>query len=447
MSALERRSVGLLGAIYALRIFGFFLIMPVFALYAHGLSGTTPQLIGLALGMYGGAQVLLQIPYGLASDRFGRKPVIVVGLILFAIGSVVASFAHSIYGVILGRAIQGAGAIPAVLMALAADLTREEQRTKAMAVIGVTIGAAFMLSIVLSPVLNAWIGVPGIFMLTAVFATVALVLVVFAVPTPVREQQRAPRLREVLGVLREPTLASLGAGIFFLHFILTGLFIAFPGLLVAAGLPQARQWELYLPVMVAAVLAMVPFVVIANRRHQTRLALGGAIVTLLLAEGMLLGAHHTLVELTLAAWLFFTGFNFLESALPSLVSRVAPIESRGATLGMYSMLQFLGAFLGGWLGGKMFEHYHADGVFVLALLLLAAWLLLVARMPEPKFMVTRLVRLGQTSPGRAQELARELGALPGVAEAVVIAEEGLAYLKVDPQRFEMRELEAFGVKE
>lgn len=446
MSPLERRAVVVLAGVYALRILGLFLIMPVFALYAADLKGSTPFLIGLALGAYGLTQVLLQIPFGFASDRLGRKPVIVAGLLVFALGSVIAASSESMTGIVIGRAIQGAGAIPAVLMALVADLTREEQRAKAMAAIGITIGAAFVSSMVLSPLLDRWVGVPGIFWLIALFALIAVALVTLAVPTPVRPRGDGTTLAQFLQALRDPQLLSLNSGIFFLHLLLTALFVTLPLILVQAGLPAAEHWSVYLAVMLVAVATMVPAIIWTSRRRKMRLGLIGAVVVLLLAQVALAAGQHSLAVLVVALWLFFAGFNYLEASLPSLVSRLAPIESRGATMGVYSSLQFLGAFLGGALGGWAFQGYGATGVFVLSIGILLLWLGFALRMPEPKLLVTHLVKLEPESVREPDVLARRLGGLPGVAEAVVMAEAGVAYIRVDPAIFRRQVLEDVGLR-
>ncbi len=433
MTAPERRSVGLLAAIYALRMAGLFLIFPVFALYAQGLSGQTPELIGLALGAYGLTQALLQIPFGTASDRFGRKPVIVAGLVIFAAGSVVAALSSSIWGVVLGRALQGAGAIPAVVMALVADLTREEQRTKAMAVIGVAIGGSMLFSIVLGPVLNGWIGVPGIFWLTSVAALLAILVLVAGVPNPtrsVRDFDDAPA--QFARLLRDPQLARLDIGIFCLHMAVTAMFLVLPHLIVdRLELPANEHWKLYLPVMIAGVVTMVPFLAIGNRPDRLRSVLAGGVVVLLAAEAMLIWGHASSLWLIAGLWVFFSGFNVLEALLPSLISRVAPAHAKGAAIGVYSTSQFLGAFAGGAGGGVIYAQAGAVGVFAFAAVGLALWLVAVLTMSPIKFLSTRTIHIGKCSAVEAKRLARELLTVAGLAEAVVLADEGVVYLKVD----------------
>ncbi len=443
MTALERRSVGVLAGIYALRMAGLFLIFPVFALYAEGLTGHTPALIGLALGAYGLTQAILQIPYGMASDRFGRKPLIFLGLLIFAAGSAVAGMSTSIWGVILGRALQGAGAIAAAVMALVADLTREEQRSKAMAVIGVSIGGAMMLSLVLGPVLTGMISVRGIFWLTAGLALVAVTVLLVGVPTPVRSTKVASvgRRQQFAVILRDAQLLRLDAGIFVLHMVLTAMFLVLPHTVVTVlGLPASAQWKLYLPVMIAGVIGMLPFLIAGGRQHM-RAVLIGAIATLLASQFMLYMGHAVAMWLVLSLGVFFTAFNLLEATLPSLISRIAPPDSKGAAIGVYSASQFLGAFVGGAAGGVVLGKYGVGGVFVFTAIGAVVWLALAVSMPALNLLASRTLSIGQQDPARAERLARALSAVPGVAEAVVLGEEGVAYLKVDTRALDENQLQ------
>ncbi len=436
MTRLERRSVAVLAGIYGLRIVGLFLILPVFSVYAAHLHGNTPFLIGLALGIYGLTQAILQIPLGTLSDRIGRKPVIAGGLLVFACGSAVAAVSSSILGVIIGRAIQGAGAIAAAAMALAADLTAEEQRTKAMAAIGITIGAAFVLSMLLSPLLNSLIGVPGLFWLITVLALAAVALLVFGVPTPVHARRAGPKSGQFARILKNGDLVRLNIGIFCLHLVLTGMFVVVPRALVEnAGLQIDRHWQVYLPAILASLVTMAPFVFFANRRQKMSTTLVAAIVALMSAEGVFFLGYHALLGLAFGLWVFFSGFNLLEALLPSLVSRLAPADGKGTAIGLYSTAQFLGAFAGGALGGLIHGRYGIGGVFLFSFAVLALWFLIALWMREPKLLQTHILPLRLAMGQKPQEIALKLTAVPGVAEAVVIPEEGVAYLKVDPQLF------------
>jgi predicted MFS family arabinose efflux permease len=383
MTALERRSVTALAGIYGTRLFGLFLIYPVFALYAQTLDGYTPRLMGLALGIYGLTQACLQIPFGAISDRLGRKPVIVFGLFLFAVGSVVAATAHSINGIMLGRALQGTGAISAAVTALVADLTRDNQRTKAMAIIGVTVGASFLIAIPLGSALNAMIGVPGIFWLTAGLALAGILILWLAVPTPPKSRSTVPPqplLPQLLSVLRNPALLRLDAGIFALHAALTATFVVLPNALVDyAGLPQNEHPALYLPIMVASAIPLFPVIAWSERRGRQRHAFAGAVLLLALALGGLSAEHGSLLTIGVGLFAFFVAFNVLEASLPSLVSKTAPPQAKGTAIGVYSTFQFLGAFVGGDRGGWLYQHYGVGAVFAGAAAVTGLWFVLALR--------------------------------------------------------------------
>lgn len=376
MTAVERRAVAGLAGIYGTRLLGLFLILPVFALYAQTLEGYTPRLAGLALGIYGLTQACLQLPFGIASDRFGRKPVIAAGLVLFAIGSVVAALADSMLGVLIGRALQGAGAVSAAVTALVADLTRETQRTKAMAMIGITVGASFLISIPLGSALNTIVGVPGIFWLTAVLAVAGMLILWFAIPTPARagRRERAPVLRELGAVLRDRELLRLNIGIFALHAALTATFVVLPTALVEqAGLPANEHAALYLPLMLLSALPLFPIISLAERRGWQRGVFAGAVLVLCLAQAALSLQNGSLLGIGAALLVFFIAFNILEASLPSLVSKMAPAAAKGAAIGVYSTFQFLGAFVGGDRGGWLHQHYGAAAVFAGAAALTGIW--------------------------------------------------------------------------
>ena len=446
MTALERRAVAALAGIFSLRMFGLFMILPVFSVYAQGLEGTTPLLMGVALGAYGLTQALFQIPFGMASDRWGRKRVIVAGLLIFAAGSVVAAGADSIMGVIVGRAVQGLGAIAAVVIALTADLTRERQRTKAMAVVGITIGATFLVSLMIGPLLDQWIGVVGMFWLTGVLAVAGIGVVMLLVPSPVSAAARHGVLSvpaQFGRVLRDRTLQGLDFGIFCLHLVLMALFVVLPLAFVDAGVPLNQHGQIYLLVILLSLLVMVPLIILSNRPGWTRRVLAAGVTLLLVAQGMWWAGDRGPWALALALWVFFSGFNLLEALLPSLVSRVAPAGSKGTAIGVYSSAEFFGAFAGGVLGGGLYGAFGLGAVFLLSAGVLALWLALVLLRPVPTLLDSRQLRVGRQDPEQARILAQRLAGLPGVAEAVVIAEEGIAYLKVDRQAVDDTALEAF----
>ena len=414
---------------------GLFLILPVFALYAEGLRGYTAFLAGLALGIYGLTQAIFQIPFGLLSDKVGRKPVIAAGLILFGIGSVMAAMADSMVGVIIGRALQGTGAIAAAVLALVADLTRDEQRTKAMFIIGVTIGVSFVMAILLGPVLERFVGVRGIFWLTAVLAAMGVGVLLVLVPTPVRsvhhlDTQSMPT--QFVQVLSNSHLLRFDIGVFVLHCVLTALFVAVPFTLVEkVGLPFYQHWQMYLPVVLLSAAIVLPAILLAERNRRIRHLLAGAVLILAVSQLALFQGRLSFLEVALALFLFFAAFNVLEAMLPSLISKAAPINYKGTAIGVYSTFQFMGAFVGGALGGWLYGQFDAVGVFVFTFAMLMFWFLIALKMQEPEHVTTRLVPVGWQQPAKAQELAHELGNIDGVTEAVVIAEEGVAYLKID----------------
>lgn len=446
MSAGERRAASALAGIYAVRMLGLFMILPVFALYAEGLKGVTPTLMGVAIGIYGLTQAILQIPFGMASDRFGRKRVIAFGLLVFAVGSLIAATADTIEGVIIGRAVQGAGAVAAAVMALLADLTREEHRTKAMAFVGMSIGVSFVVAMVAGPLLNQWIGVPGIFGVTAVLALVGIALLYLVVPDPVAVRSHrdiAPALTQVRRVLTDSELLRTDIGIFVLHMILTAGFVVLPLALRDAGLVPERHWLVYLPVMVCAIALAVPFIVVAERRRAMKQVLVGAVAVLMLSELALATFHDSIMTLVLTMGVFFVAFNLLEASLPSLVSKLAPVDAKGTAMGVYSSAQFLGAFVGGWAGGRIFGEYGFAGVFLACAMALLVWLGLVLTMRRPRYLSTRILHVGDLDAVSADRLRLELAAVPGVAEVAVNVEDGTAYLKVDNEELDAAALGRF----
>ncbi|MGB9430448.1 MAG: MFS transporter [Gammaproteobacteria bacterium] len=394
MTGSERRAALSLAGIFSLRMLGLFMIYPVFAVWARRLPDATAFTIGLALGIYGLTQAVLQIPFGFLSDRIGRKRVIAAGLILFAIGSVVAALSHSIYGIILGRLLQGAGAVGSAVLALAADLTREEHRTKAMAMIGITIGASFGLAVVVGPALNGLIGVPGIFWLTALLAVLGIGVLYALVPRPVvsRIHREAEPVPALFGrVLADRELLRLDLGIFIQHAILTASFLSVPFVLKGVGIVLHDQWFVYLPALIVSVLLMVPLIVLAERGHMKPVFLA-SVAAMGVSQLLLLFLHVSLSVVILAIVMFFTAFNLLESVLPSLISRVAPAEGRGTAMGLYSSSQFFGIFVGGALGGWLQGVWGLTGVFGLCAVLAGLWLIVAIAMHPPVRSSSRAVR-------------------------------------------------------
>lgn len=440
MNGVEVRAAYALAIVFAARLIGLFMIYPVFATFAEDLAGATPTMVGLALGAYGLTQALLQIPFGLLSDRLGRKPMIVAGLLIFGLGSVVAALATSIEGVLIGRVLQGAGAVGAVILALVADLTREENRTKAMAIIGITIGLSFAVAIAAGPALVGPIGVPGIFWLTAGLAVVGIAIVLLIVPDPerVRRHRDAETVPALLGrVLRNRDLLRLDFSIFALHAILTASFLAVPHLLsTSLSLTASREWMVYLPVLAGSVVLMVPALIVAEKHGRMKEIFLATIALLGASQAaLMLGGDQTAVAIA-ALVAFFTGFNIMEASLPSLVTKTAPADAKGTATGVYSSAQFLGIFAGGALGGIAYGAAGTDGVFVATLGIAVLWFLVALALRRPRRVSSYLLRIGSAEGRNFADLAARLRALPGVVEASVVPEEGVAYLKIDRSRFD-----------
>jgi MFS family permease len=446
MQRQEFRAAAALAAVFSVRLLGLFMIYPVFAAYAGTLTGANPYLIGEALGIYGLTQGLLQIPFGLLSDRLGRKVMIVAGLALFGIGSAVAALSTSIGGVIVGRALQGAGAVGSVILALVADLTSEESRTAAMAMVGITIGASFIVALLAGPLVANFIGVTGIFWLMVALALLGMAITEFVVPSPRRlgVHRDAEAVPALLGaVLRNRELLRLDIGIFALHAMLTASFLVVPDLLRSTlGVAVHDQWIVYLPVLLVAVAAMVPAIIVAEKYRHMKGVFIGAVAALVVSQIMLYFGAGNLFVLLAALVVFFSAFNVMEVTLPSLITKVAPPDVKGTAMGVYSSLQFFGIFVGGVIGG--FAHQHGGGaaIFALTTALALIWLLTAAGMAQPSYLTTRLLPLAGTKAADAADLAAKLRQVPGVVEAVIVADENLIYLKVDAKSFDATMAEA-----
>lgn len=386
MTPIEQRAALSLASILSLRMLGLFMILPVFSLYTSTLQDTTPTLMGIAMGIYGLSQAVLQIPFGMLSDHYGRRRIIAIGLCLFILGSIIAATSHSIYWIILGRTLQGAGAVGSTIIALLADLTREEQRTKAMAIAGMTIGASFALAMMLGPLFAKWF---NLFWLAAMLGILAIVVLYSWVPTPISltfhpETETEPK--QFLALLKQSELLRLNSGIFLLHAVLTASFIVLPlSLQNVAGLAHDQQWQLFLPTLLLAFILSVPFLLLAERKRQVKRYFLASILVLVISELLFwLFSYHLLLS-ALSLLLFFTAFSLLEAFLPSLISRTAHRTRKGTALGIYSSSQFLGIFVGGTLGGWLYGAFGPTNVYLFCAALMVIWFAIAFGMKKPQY--------------------------------------------------------------
>lgn len=426
----EMRVVGSLALLYVFRMLGLFMVFPVMMLYGRDYIGQTPFLLGAALGIYGLTQAVFQIPLGLLSDVWGRKPVIVIGLCVFMLGSVVAAMADSVWGLMIGRALQGAGAIASAVLALVGDLTSEQNRTRAMAVIGASIGLSFAIAMFLGPMLAAVGGLSAIFWLATALAALGLIILWRGVPTPPEHSQRGTEGLAVPALfgraLKNRHLLRLNFAIFVLHFVLTATFVAAPLVLEAAGVGNSQHWHYYLPVMLLAFVAMVPFMFLAERKRKVKSMLLLAIAMLVAGLAGLAVGDGLSWQWVAAVFIFFTAFNLLEATLPSWLSKQAPAGSKGTAMGVYSTCQFLGASLGGFVGGYCVEFVGIAEVFWSAAACCVVWFLVALFMQPPAYLTSLCVPQAAAVSGPVITAEVE-----GVVECAWVAEQQLLYLKVD----------------
>lgn len=427
-----------LAAIFGLRMLGLFLIMPVLAIFGQSYPDYSPALVGIAIGAYGLTQALLQIPMGWLSDRVGRKPIILAGLLLFTLGSVVAAMATTLSWVIVGRILQGSGAIAGAILALAADVSRPEQRPKVMAAIGMGIGLSFVIALVLAPILAQAIGISGIFWVTALLSALAALFVMQFIQQPTQKvpsRDILPVPAELKRLLKDTQLLRIQTGVGVLHLVLTAWFVSFPMTLVDAGLEVSWHSVAYLGTVLVSFAFMIPMMLWVIRNEKTILGIRVGAILLILGVGLIAVFSEKLPVLMVAVTLFFVGFNYLEATLPSQLSQHAPAGSKGSASGIYTTFQFFGAFLGGVLGGFISSWLGHNAVMIFCVLLLVCWLMVTIGMRTVKPTTRITLSLPNMSAQNATQVAAQLVDLPGVEEAIVVQDERAVYLKVNQKLY------------
>ncbi|WP_114325613.1 MFS transporter [Candidatus Colwellia aromaticivorans] len=454
LNRIEKKAAFSLASVFGVRMLGLFMILPVFAIYGEQLAGYSPLWLGLAIGAYGLTQALLQIPMGILSDKYGRKPVILAGLVVFLIGSVVAAMSTTIYGVVLGRAIQGMGAIASAILALAADLTREEQRPKVMATIGMFIGLSFTFAMILGPIVADFFGLSGLFWFTGFLTILAMLMIQFMVPYSINKAPRGDSValpEQIVKLIRHPQLSRLNWGVFILHMALTACFVTLPKQFVASGLALENHWQIYLPTLLGSFFLMVPFMIFAMKKEQEKPMFSAAVALLSLALFLLWLLPTGFWSLVLSVVMFFTAFNYLEATLPSILSRIAPAGVKGSAMGIYSSSQFLGAFVGGIVGGLVASSYGEQTIFLVMAIASLIWLVLSFGMKKLKKSKNFSLVTNISCEDKADEIAELLINMPGVIEATLVQDDvgnsseksvAVAYLKVDDKIVDLLAIKA-----
>ncbi|MDO6447570.1 MFS transporter [Colwellia sp. 1_MG-2023] len=443
LNSIEKKAAFSLATVFGLRMLGLFMILPIFAIYGQELAGYSPIWIGLAIGAYGLTQALLQIPMGILSDKYGRKPIILAGLLIFLLGSVVAAMSETIYGVVAGRALQGMGAIASAVLALAADLSREEQRPKVMATIGMFIGLSFTLAMILGPVVAQAFGLSGLFWFTAALTIGAMLMIQFMVPFSVNKAPKGDNValpNQIGKLIRDPQLFRLNIGVFTLHMALTACFVTLPKQFVAAGLALENHWQLYLPTLLGSFFLMVPFMILAIKKQKEKQMFSSAVLLFSLALMSFWFIESSLTTLIILVMLFFTAFNYLEATMPSLLSRIAPAGVKGSVMGIYSSSQFMGAFTGGVLGGAIASQFGEQIIFLVMSCLGLLWFIAATGMKPLQKSKSYSFKTSIENEEQADIIAEKLINLPGVIEATLVHSEAVAYVKLDDKVVDFQEI-------
>lgn len=442
-SSIEKQAVLSIASLYGFRMLGLFMVLPVLSLYFSDYENSSLLLLGLALGIYGLTQAIFQIPLGLLSDKIGRRPVIIGGLALFVLGSIVAALSESAMGVIIGRALQGTGAIASTLMALVTDFTSEQNRTKAMATIGGSIGVSFALAMVIGPLVATHFGMSGIFWVTALLGLVGFFIVFKLIPKTIslrNNRETQTDLQQIGQLLKSPELFRLNIGIFFHHLTLMAAFVVVPTILVQQlTIGEDQLWWVYLSLLGGGFVAMVPAIIMAEKRNAQKPFFIAAIVIMMVSMFVLGNTQGSILTL-LMLFSYFAAFNLLEAFLPSWLSKVSPAGNRGTAMGIYSTCQFLGTFMGGVLGGWGLSSFGADGLLILLAAMLLVWVILATQMSSPRPLQTIILQVGKRKPN---EFIKSVSTIVGVEDILLLEGDELAYIKVDKTAINMAELQPF----
>jgi len=443
MNKYELKITGALAAIFSFRLLGMFMVLPVLATYTLNLPNTTPALIGIALGIYGITQAILQIPFGIWSDKIGRKPVIYIGLALFALGAIIAASTNNIWGIIIGRAIQGSGAISAAVMAQVSDLTREQNRTKAMAIIGASIGTSFAFALILGPVLAKLGGLNLIFWFTAFLSISGMVILALVIPNnpPIYNAETNINQHNLWQLLANLQLMRLNLGIFVLHALLMATFVIIPLTLVDTGLLKEQHWWVYLVALIAGFILMLPIMIYGEKMQHLRFSFIAAIMILLVCEIFMYFYHSNITYILIGLILFFTAFNLLEATLPSLISKIAPSGSKGSAMGIYATCQFLGTALGGIGAGFLLQHLDNNAVITACIAFAGVWLICAISMQEPPYLTTIKINLTTKQQEQSHLILNSVRNLNGVKNVVINEDKTILYVKFDSKLIQVANIE------